>query len=219
MLWVDPFDDRGNISRGGFWWVSEPDVVHKLCKVTQKACVMMATELRRLKTLWLLFFIISSNQVMSAELSLTNAYVKFARAFTVNKPKDRRALVIAAIDDGLIQRGISLSDVKLMFGDSLDFGTRDKNSHKLTARASFEPKIEAPRSMAGVAEEGWYISFVFLSDDHLEFYSLSNLHKWRIRTERGQTRMALKLGRCLSAVVLPVAIAVLTISEKVTGFG
>jgi len=120
---------------------------------------------------------ISLNHASAAEATSTNMIAEFQHSFKIATPKARRDLVIAAIDSGLIKRGLSLADVKLMFGQDFQVFRRESQKDKLNAVIFFEPVKPAPNPMMSALQQGWYIDLVFSSDDTLEHYSLSNLHK------------------------------------------
>jgi hypothetical protein len=119
----------------------------------------------------------SLNHAFAAEATSTNMIVEFQHSFKTAEPKARRDLVIAAIDSGLIKRGLSLADAKLMFGEYFQVFRRELHKDKLNAVVFFEPVKPAPRPMMSALRQGWFIDLVFSSDDRLEYYSLSNLDK------------------------------------------
>jgi hypothetical protein len=105
------------------------------------------------------------------------AIAAFRSSFETASPKAKRGLVIAAIDNETITRGLPLDDVRRLFGQNLTIYSRNSQKDKLTARVFFEPVIPSGDPMISAFRAGWYIDFVFSSNDRLEYYSLSNLHK------------------------------------------
>ena len=101
----------------------------------------------------------------------------FSTAYTAASPSAKRDMVIAAIDRGLIKRGMNLVETRQLFGAALIEHTRDSTNFSLSATVFFNPAIPAPKPMMSAIQEGWYCNFWFSSDDRLERYSLSNLHK------------------------------------------
>jgi hypothetical protein len=120
---------------------------------------------------------ISMNEASAAEAASTNMIAEFQHPFKIATPKARRDLVIAAIDSGLIKRGLSLADAKVMFGQDFQVFRRKSQKDKLNVVVFFEPVKSAPNPMMSALRQGWYIDLVFTSDDTLEHYALSNLHK------------------------------------------
>lgn len=127
----------------------------------------------RLLPYWL--FLASS---LPAAESTKNFPVQFQRAYRgTAEPMARRDLVIKAIDNGIIKRGLPLADVKVMFGGDLQIFRRASTNTVLKAVVFFEPAIPPPNPLMSASTQGWYFDLVFSSDDRLERYSLSNIHK------------------------------------------
>src|ERR1700744_1286652 len=69
-------------------------------------------------------------------------------------PNKKRDLVIGAIDNNVIRRGLPLSVVKAFFGVDLQMQGRDKDGI-LSATVFFEPVIPAPPLTSPVPEGGY----------------------------------------------------------------
>lgn len=109
---------------------------------------------------------------------MNDSLTKFQHAYQrAADPKAKRDLVINAIDEGVIKRGLSLSDAKVMFGDDLQTFRRDSTNAVLAAVVYFEPAKPPPNPMMSALRQGWYLDLTFSSDNRLERYSLSNIHK------------------------------------------
>jgi hypothetical protein len=119
----------------------------------------------------------SLGQAFAVDTPVKDMITEFQQSFKAGNPKARRDLVITAIDTGLIHRGLSSADAKLMFAKDIQFFRRDSQNDNLKAVVFFEPAKPAPHPIMSALQEGWYIDFVFTSDGSLEHYSLSNLHK------------------------------------------
>ena len=119
----------------------------------------------------------SMNEVSAAEAVSTTMIAEFQHSFKIATPKARRDLVIAAIDSSLLKRGLSLTDAKELFGQDFQGFRRKSQKDKLNAVVFFESVKTAPNPMVSALRQGWYIDLVFSSEDTLEHYSLSNLHK------------------------------------------
>lgn len=116
----------------------------------------------------------------------SDAQTKFQTVYAAtSQPYARRDLVIKAVNDGVIRRGIKLTEVKHLFDGELRNVGFSSAYKKTTATVFFEPVIPAPEPMMSALQEGWYINFFFLPDDSLEYYSLSNLHKFTLPKGRG----------------------------------
>jgi hypothetical protein len=127
----------------------------------------------RLIPCWLLL-----TSLLLAADSVNNSLIQFQHAYHgTTKPKAKRGLVIKAIDDGVIKRGLTLADAKLMFGDDLQTFRRDPTNAVLKAVVFFEPATPPPNPLMSALRQGWYLDLAFSSDDRLERYSLGNLHK------------------------------------------
>lgn len=117
-------------------------------------------------------------QTLLDESTRTNMIIAFQHSFKDATPRTKRDLVISAIDSGLITRGLSLADARLMFAEDLQNLRREGQSHNLKGVVFFEKAQPAPKnSIMSALQQGWYIDLVFSADDRLEHYSLSNLHK------------------------------------------
>lgn len=135
-------------------------------------CSQSAALLRFLPC-WLLL----TSVVLAADL-VSNSLVQFQHAYRgTTEPKAKRDLVIKAIDDGIVKRGLSLMDAKAMFGDALQTFRRDSTNTVLKAVVFFEPAKPPPNPLMSALRRGWYLDLAFSSDDHLAHYSLSNVHK------------------------------------------
>jgi len=126
--------------------------------------------------LLLLLGMMASQPLMAGDAS-TNMMLEFKRAFKSGEPIIRRDLVIKAIDTGLIHRGLSLADARILFDDNLQVFPPKSPDLGTKAVVFFEPVKRSPNPMVSAVRTGWYIDLVFSSDDRLEYYSLSNLHK------------------------------------------
>ena len=102
---------------------------------------------------------------------------QFKIAYTTANPKAKRDLVIEAVDDGIIKRGLPLSEASQLFGKDMQVYRRDSTNGVMDATIFFEPVTPAPKPFMSAVQEGWYLKMVFSSDYKLEYYSLSNLHK------------------------------------------
>lgn len=141
--------------------------------------MFMVTFSRRCLILLFLIFVcvLSLSKTFADDMPSTNVIAEFHRSFKAADPKAKRELVIAAVDSGLIKRGLSLDDTKRMFGADFQAFRRESTKAELNAVVFFEASKPASNPMMSALRQGWYIDLVFSSDDKLERYSLSNLHK------------------------------------------
>lgn len=109
----------------------------------------------------------------------------FHRAYNSASARERRNLVIKAIDDEMLKQGkTTFEDAQNLFGDHLvllgkkpmlnDKGK--KVAEVLRAVVFFQPAIQSPDPFESAYQTGWYVDLVFLCN-RLENYSLSNVHK------------------------------------------
>ena len=115
--------------------------------------------------------------VFAGEETSNNMITEFQHSFKEAAPKAKRDLVIAAIDNSLIKRGLSLADAKAMFGKDLQIFPTESPKGRISAVVFFEPVQPPPTPMMSALRQGWYVDMAFSSDGKLDHYSLSNLHK------------------------------------------
>lgn len=127
----------------------------------------------RLIPCWLLL-----TSLLLAADAVNNSLIQFQNAYRgTAEPKAKRHLVIKAIDDGVIKRGLTLADAKVMFGDDLQTFHRDSTNAALKAVVFFEAVTPPPNPLMSALRQGWYLDLTFSSDDRLDRYSLGNIHK------------------------------------------
>ncbi|MCX6904312.1 MAG: hypothetical protein NTW03_12710 [Verrucomicrobia bacterium] len=127
----------------------------------------------RLLPCWLLL-----TSLLVAADTVNNSLTQFQHAYQgTAEPRAKRDLVIKAIDDGVIKRGLSLVHAKVMFGDDLQTFRRDSTNAVLRAAVFFEPAKPPPNPLMSALLQGWYLDLLFSSDNRLDRYSLSNVHK------------------------------------------
>ena len=106
-----------------------------------------------------LFLFVSSLCIGASVLAadaLMNAQIKFQRDYlAATKHGARRDLVIKAIDDGLIKRGVSLREATLMFGGDLQTFRRDSTNSLLKAVVFYEPTKTPPKPLMSAIRQGW----------------------------------------------------------------
>ena len=117
------------------------------------------------------------SKALSADTLTPKMLLKWQSSYKAAEPKIKRDLVIKAIDDGTIKRGLTLANLKELFGEDLQTYRGESSNSVLQATVFFEPVIPAPNPMMSALRQGWYIDLIFSSDGRLEYYSLSNLHK------------------------------------------
>jgi hypothetical protein len=118
-----------------------------------------------------------SKNLSAAEQPSTNKISEFQHSFKGATPKAKRDLVISAIDNGLIKRGLSLTDAKVMFEQDLQVFPMESPNRRIKAVVFFEPAQRSPTPLTSALRQGWYVDMEFSADGKLDHYSLSNLHK------------------------------------------
>jgi len=113
---------------------------------------------------------------LATEETSTNMIAEFQHSFKAATPKAKRDLVIAAIDSGLIKRGLTLTEAKAIFGQDLQVFPVESQKSRINAVVFFEPVQPPPTPMMSALRQGWYVDMAFSSNGKLEHYSLSNLH-------------------------------------------
>jgi hypothetical protein len=94
----------------------------------------------------------------------------------------RRDLVLKAIDSGIIKRGMTLTEIQRLFGETNVFIFNDDNGRVYRSVVWFtlaprQPKPSNPHAaVRAVAPTGWYLDLEF-QGKQLNRYSLSNVHK------------------------------------------
>ena|SRR5690242_2489637 len=133
--------------------------------------------LARFALLIVFTYVLYSNRAIGVDTLSTNVISEFNRSYKVSSPTARRDLVIKAIDEGVITRGLGISDMKGMFGDTLILFRKESATGITKAVVFFEPAKPPPKPLMSAAQSGWYLDLAFGSDNRLSHYSLSNVHK------------------------------------------
>lgn len=132
--------------------------------------------------LLLFYFILFFSEGKVFSMDSNDKYLKFNQSFKNAEPKMKRDLVIKAIDDGLIKRGLSLELTKRLFGDALNvikFGSPDPDPDYIGV-VDFETVTPLPKSshpLATYGHKGWHFDIYFSASDVIERYYLTNLQK------------------------------------------
>lgn len=97
-------------------------------------------------------------------------------------PRDRLAFVIAAIDDGTIDVGAAIEDIRVLFSrDFVDIGAVGTDGVKWAGYVNFERVSPQPSNPAGLLPapkvEGWYLYLTYDRTGRVSDYWLSNVHK------------------------------------------
>lgn len=118
-----------------------------------------------------------AGHMIGADTTMKTLLASLKNTYMTADAKAKRDLVIKAIDDGIIKRGMSLEESKALFGRDLQMYRRDSSNGVVKVTVFFETTTPAPKPMMSALRRGWYLDMAFTSDDRLERYSLSNVHK------------------------------------------